>query len=83
MNLTGFGVEILQFSHTQEIGSLAATCVQSYMPGHSGTRNKLIARFAFWPRKESLATLFYKVKESVLVSDIWYSSMLHVVQKEH
>lgn len=83
MTLTGFGVEIGQFSHTQEVGSLAATCVQSYMPGHRGTRHKLIARLAFWPSEERLATLLYKVKESVLVPDIWSSSMLHVVQKVH
>lgn len=83
MNLTGFGAEIVRFSHTQEIGSLAATRVQSCMPGHSGTRNKLIARVAFWPSKESLATLFYKVRESVLVADLWCSLMLHVVQKVH
>lgn len=64
---TGFGLEFIQFSHAQEISSLAPTCVQSYMPGDGSTGNKLVARFPFWPSKQSVAALFCKVKAYLLL----------------
>lgn len=80
INCTGSGVEIIRSSHAQEISSLAPTRVQSYVPGDGGTGNKLVAGFPFWPSKQSLATLFYKVKASVLLSAIRFPSLLHVIQ---
>lgn len=77
---TGSGVELIRISHAQEISSLAPTCVQSYVPGNGGTGNKLVAGFPFWPSKQSLATLFCKVKASVLLSAIRFPSLLHVIQ---
>lgn len=68
ISLTGFGVEVVRRGDTQEISSLAATCVQSSLPGHGGTGNKLVAGFLFWPSKQSLATLFYTARVSVNTS---------------
>lgn len=62
--LTGRGGELLGLRHTEQIRSLTATRVQSFVPGEGGAGDELVAGVSFWTGEQVLAAGFCRDPET-------------------
>lgn len=56
-------MEIIGAGQAEEIGSLAATWIQSFLPTHLGIGDKLITELSFWTWEVRLAAFLCQVQE--------------------